>query len=329
MPGPGRTGELTVVLVHGAFTDPSLWSLVAAQLRDAGVPVLAPTNPLQRLASDAGQIGDVTAAITGRVLLAGHGYGGAVIGGAATQFGNTVGLVYVTGYALEAGESIADLTARFPRTPLASALRVAGPDGEIDVDPAAFRSVVAADLPAPLAAAMADAQTSDPMRRPDRPGPEPGVAAPSLLVRRRGRRPLPAPASSTLHGPSGRIPPVPDGRFARDRDVAAHRRRRHPPHRGRRPAPTVLVNPFNDRSITMKTPVIFIHGLWLHATSWNPWIELFRQAGYEPTAPGLARRRGHGGRHPGQPGEHRRPRHRRRRRALRQHHRRPRRPSRS
>ena len=34
------------------------------------------------------------------------------------------------------------------------------------------------------------------------------------------------------------------------------------------------------------TPVVFIHGLWLHATSWAPWVELFREAGYEPTAPG-------------------------------------------
>jgi non-heme chloroperoxidase len=33
-------------------------------------------------------------------------------------------------------------------------------------------------------------------------------------------------------------------------------------------------------------PVVFIHGLWLHATSWAPWEERFRAAGYEPTAPG-------------------------------------------
>ena len=33
-------------------------------------------------------------------------------------------------------------------------------------------------------------------------------------------------------------------------------------------------------------PVVFIHGLWLHATSWDPWIELFREAGYAPVAPG-------------------------------------------
>jgi pimeloyl-ACP methyl ester carboxylesterase len=33
-------------------------------------------------------------------------------------------------------------------------------------------------------------------------------------------------------------------------------------------------------------PVLFIHGLWLHATSWNPWIERYTEAGYEASAPG-------------------------------------------
>ncbi|WP_405883248.1 alpha/beta hydrolase [Streptomyces sp. NBC_01136] len=33
-------------------------------------------------------------------------------------------------------------------------------------------------------------------------------------------------------------------------------------------------------------PVLFIHGLWLHTTSWGPWLDLFREAGYEPSAPG-------------------------------------------
>src|SRR5580704_15799130 len=34
------------------------------------------------------------------------------------------------------------------------------------------------------------------------------------------------------------------------------------------------------------TPVIFVHGLWLHATSWDPWVDLFREAGYAPQTPG-------------------------------------------
>src|ERR1017187_3707255 len=35
-----------------------------------------------------------------------------------------------------------------------------------------------------------------------------------------------------------------------------------------------------------RTPVVFIHGMWLHANSWTPWLELFRTAGYDPIAPG-------------------------------------------
>ena len=35
-----------------------------------------------------------------------------------------------------------------------------------------------------------------------------------------------------------------------------------------------------------RRPVVFIHGLWLHATSWNRWLDLYRDAGYEPIAPG-------------------------------------------
>jgi len=35
-----------------------------------------------------------------------------------------------------------------------------------------------------------------------------------------------------------------------------------------------------------RTPVVFIHGLWLHATSWRRWLDLYRDAGYEPIAPG-------------------------------------------
>jgi non-heme chloroperoxidase len=35
-----------------------------------------------------------------------------------------------------------------------------------------------------------------------------------------------------------------------------------------------------------KTPVVFIHGLWLLPSSWDRWARLFRQAGYAPLTPG-------------------------------------------
>jgi non-heme chloroperoxidase len=34
------------------------------------------------------------------------------------------------------------------------------------------------------------------------------------------------------------------------------------------------------------SPVVFVHGLWLHADSWGAWIDRFAEAGYAPTAPG-------------------------------------------
>lgn len=34
------------------------------------------------------------------------------------------------------------------------------------------------------------------------------------------------------------------------------------------------------------TPVVFIHGLWLHASTWQPWVDLFAKEGYAPVAPG-------------------------------------------
>jgi alpha-beta hydrolase superfamily lysophospholipase len=39
-------------------------------------------------------------------------------------------------------------------------------------------------------------------------------------------------------------------------------------------------------STTTKAPIVFVHGLRLHAESWKPWIDFFRQNGYEAVAAG-------------------------------------------
>jgi pimeloyl-ACP methyl ester carboxylesterase len=38
--------------------------------------------------------------------------------------------------------------------------------------------------------------------------------------------------------------------------------------------------------MTTPIPVVFIHGLWLHSSSWDEWVSLFREEGYAPIAPG-------------------------------------------
>jgi pimeloyl-ACP methyl ester carboxylesterase len=35
-----------------------------------------------------------------------------------------------------------------------------------------------------------------------------------------------------------------------------------------------------------RTPVVFIHGLWLLPSSWQNWLDLFEEAGFAPVAPG-------------------------------------------
>jgi pimeloyl-ACP methyl ester carboxylesterase len=35
---------------------------------------------------------------------------------------------------------------------------------------------------------------------------------------------------------------------------------------------------------TSKTPIVFVHGLWLHAESWNKWVQFFSEKGYQATA---------------------------------------------
>jgi pimeloyl-ACP methyl ester carboxylesterase len=35
-----------------------------------------------------------------------------------------------------------------------------------------------------------------------------------------------------------------------------------------------------------RKPVVFVHGLWLHASSWGAWVDLFAENGYDASAPG-------------------------------------------
>jgi pimeloyl-ACP methyl ester carboxylesterase len=154
----------TVLLVHGAFADAGSWSGVVAELQSHGIPVLAPSNPLRGLASDAAYIASVASQVDGPVVLVGHSYGGALITVAGTTE-NVVGLVYVAAYVLEEGESLGELQGRFPLSSLVSNLKqwtypVPGGDPAVEVTIAedAFPSVFAADVPANVTKVLAAAQ---------------------------------------------------------------------------------------------------------------------------------------------------------------------------
>jgi pimeloyl-ACP methyl ester carboxylesterase len=159
------TDKPTVVMVHGAFADASGFAEVTGRLQRRGYTVLSPANPLRGPASDAAYVAGVLKQIKGPIVLVAHSYGGAVISIAANQVPNVKALVYLDALALDEGESNADIAMRFPNPEFYGALRpqpfpqADGTEGiEFIVDPAAFHSFFAADVPARVAAVMASAQ---------------------------------------------------------------------------------------------------------------------------------------------------------------------------
>src|SRR6478609_161237 len=146
---PENDPSPTVVLVHGAFADAGSWGPVTELLQSAGVTVLVPACPLRGLASDSAYTASVFAQIPGPVLAVGHSYGGALITNAATSATNVVGLVFVSGFAPEEGETLGEVEGTSRDSALAPALVQAQyPTGngdqtavELYVNPGAFYQV--------------------------------------------------------------------------------------------------------------------------------------------------------------------------------------------
>jgi non-heme chloroperoxidase len=51
-------------------------------------------------------------------------------------------------------------------------------------------------------------------------------------------------------------------------------------------APRTATEQVEQANASGRTPVVFIHGLWLLASSWDRWATVFEQAGFAPVTPG-------------------------------------------
>jgi pimeloyl-ACP methyl ester carboxylesterase len=145
-----------IVLVHGGFVDGSGWEQVYHILEKDGYDVSVVQNPTLSLAGDVA----ATRAIIGMqqkpVILVGHSYGGAVITEAGND-PNVAGLVYITAFAPDAGESVGTLIANpAPGAPTPPILPPQ--NGFLALDRSKFASSFAGDVDPETAAFMADSQ---------------------------------------------------------------------------------------------------------------------------------------------------------------------------
>jgi pimeloyl-ACP methyl ester carboxylesterase len=151
----------TIVLVHGALTDASVWSLAIAQLQLQNYRVLAPALPMRGLHSDIDYLDSFLASIEGSVVLVGHSYAGSVISHQPRRVDQIRALVYVAAFQPDTDESAGELNGRFPGSKLGpdTLAFVQTPTGtDLYLKPENFQEVYAGDLSAATVAIMAAAQ---------------------------------------------------------------------------------------------------------------------------------------------------------------------------
>jgi pimeloyl-ACP methyl ester carboxylesterase len=151
----------TLVLVHGALTDASVWNGVASILQAEGYDTVAPALPLRSLAGDVDYLAAFLDTLSGPFVLAGHSYGGTVISHPRIGREGLRGLVFVVAFQPDAGESTGELNGRFPGSLLGEATTEVRPypgGNDLYLRQADFGDVYAADLPPVRSAVLAAAQ---------------------------------------------------------------------------------------------------------------------------------------------------------------------------
>jgi pimeloyl-ACP methyl ester carboxylesterase len=152
-----NTVKPTIVLVHGAWSDSTPFNSVEALLSADGFTVTHFANPLRALGADTDYLAAFLNTRTqGPVVLVGHSYGGAVIGGAAASNPNVKALVYLNAFVPEEGETILDLAGHAGPVDAGALFDMAPFPGDHNVDlylkPGAFAGGFVNGLPEELAA---------------------------------------------------------------------------------------------------------------------------------------------------------------------------------
>ena len=156
------TSDPTIVLVHGALTDASVWHEVIRRLHAEDRTVVAPALPMRSLAGDAAYLAGIVNGIPGPVVLVGHSYAGAVISHPALADRDVAALVYIAAFQPDNGETAGELNEKFPGSLLTPDNLLVTPNAlggdDLILRPERFAEVYAADVDPVHAAVLAVSQ---------------------------------------------------------------------------------------------------------------------------------------------------------------------------
>jgi pimeloyl-ACP methyl ester carboxylesterase len=132
-----------IVLVHGLWADGSSWSKVIPTLQKAGHRVIAVQLAEHSLAEDVATVKRAIDLVGGPTILVAHSFGGFVITQAAYNNPNVTGLVYVSAFAPDEGESAVNFV---PVESLPPGLLVVDSGGFAYLNPEMFPQAFAQDV---------------------------------------------------------------------------------------------------------------------------------------------------------------------------------------
>ena len=140
---PVSAAAKNIVLVHGALLDGTTWQPVYNILTKRGFNVSIVQEPQTSLEADVAATKRLLDVQDGPSVLVGHSYGGMLITAAGAD-PKVKALVYVAAFAPDVGESVGDLSAKFPM-PAGKDISCT-PDGYVFYAPDKLFTHVAADV---------------------------------------------------------------------------------------------------------------------------------------------------------------------------------------
>ena len=149
------TNATNIVLVHGLWADGSSWSKVIPILQNAGHRVIAVQLAAHSLADDVATVKRAIDLVGGPTILVGHSFGGFVITNAGYNNKNVTGLVYVSAFAPDEGESAVNFV---PVASLPPGLLVPDSGGFVYLNPKMFHGAFVQDANATEAETLAVVQ---------------------------------------------------------------------------------------------------------------------------------------------------------------------------